>query len=88
MRLYRKMPTAIYDSSYLTFRRRAAVLYGYKNNINNAALANYNLVRTEQPTLESGEIITTRRQGGCIAAQDASGVSFNRQTPGPCCGGV
>jgi len=84
----RKMPTAIYDASYITFRRRAGVLYGYKNNINTAAAANYNIVRTEQPTLQTGEIITTRRQGGCIAAQDASGVAFNRQNPGPCCGGV
>jgi len=82
------MPTAIYDASYITFRRRAGVLYGYKNNINTAAAANYNIVRTEQPTLQTGEIITTRRQGGCIAAQDASGVAFNRQNPGPCCGGV
>ena len=84
----RKMPTAIYDASYITFRRRAGVLYGYKNNINTAAATNYNIVRKEQPTLQTGEIITTRRQGGCIAAQDASGVAFNRQNPGPCCGGV
>lgn len=80
------MPTAIYDSSYLTFRKRAATLYGYSNNLKNAAAANYNVVRREQPTLQSGEIITTRRQGGCIAAQDASGISFNRPSPGPCSG--
>ena len=78
------MPTAIYDASLITFRKRAAVLYGYKNNINNAALVNYNVVRSEQPTLQSGEIITTRRQGKCICAQDASGVSFNRSAPGAC----
>ncbi|NBO71525.1 MAG: hypothetical protein EBU66_12660 [Bacteroidetes bacterium] len=82
------MPTAIYDASYITFRRRAGVLYNYKNNINTAANGNYNIVRKEQPTFQTGEIITTRRQGGCIAAQDASGVPFNRQNPGPCCGGV
>ena len=81
------MPTAIYDASLITFRKRAAVLYGYKNNLNAAALVNYNIVRSEQPTFESGEIITTRKQGGCFCAQDASGVSFNRSAPGACnCG--
>ena len=80
------MPTAVYDASYITFRKRAAVLYGYSNNLKNAAAANYNVVRREQPTYQTSEIIETRRQGGCIAAQDASGVSFNRPSPGPCSG--
>lgn len=82
------MPTAIYDSSYLTFRKRAGVLSGYKANLNAASLVNYNVVRKEQPTLQSGEIITTRRQGACICAQDASGISFNRSACGPCSGRV
>ena len=81
------MPTAVYDASYITFRKRAATLYGYNNKLNNAAAVNYNVVRREQPTLQSGEIITTRRQGGCICSQDAAGLSFNRPSPGPCCGG-
>jgi len=82
------MPTAIYDSSYLTFRKRAGVLSGYKANLNRAALADYNFVRKEQPTFQSAEIITTRRQGTCICAQDASGINFNRSSCGPCSGKV
>ena len=78
------MPTAIYDSSYLTFRRRAAVLYGYKANLAAASVSNYNVVLKEQPTLQSGEIITTRRQGGCICASDAAGLSIQANAPGAC----
>ena len=81
------MPTAVYDASLITFRKRAGVLYGYKNNIAAAAAVDYNVVRSEQPTLQSGEIITTRRQGGCFCAQDAAGEPFNRSAPGACnCG--
>jgi hypothetical protein len=81
------MPTSIFDASYITFRKRAAVLYGYNNNLTTAAASNYNIVRKEQPTLQSAEIISTRRQGGCICAQDALGQSFNRPTSGACgCG--
>lgn len=79
------MPTAIYDSSYLTFRKRAAVLYGYKNSIDTAAVVDYSIVRKEQPTLQTGEIPVTRRQGGCICASDAAGLPLNsRSTTGPC----
>jgi len=77
------MPTAIYDSSYLTFRKRAATLYSYNASILSARAVS-NIVRTEQPTLQTGEIITTRKQGGCICADDASGLGFNRSAPGPC----
>ncbi len=82
------MPTAIYDSSYLTFRKRAGVLSAYKSALSAAAVGNYNVVRKEQPTLQSGEVIITRRQGACICAQDASGESFNRSSCGPCSGGA
>lgn len=82
--IIRKMPTAIYDSSYLTFRKRAGVLAGYKANITAASASNYNFVRTEQPTLQTGEIITTRRQGGCFCTEDANGTPFNRASPGKC----
>ena len=85
---YRKMPTTIYDSSYLTFRKRAAVLYGYNNKVNEYAATDKSIVRREQPTLQTGEIIFTRRQGGCFCAMDASGLPINsRSTNGPCaCG--
>ena len=78
------MPTGVYDASYITFRKRAATLYGYSNNLKNASAANYNWVRREQPTFQSGKIITTRRQGGRQCSPDRPGVSFNRPSPGPC----
>lgn len=81
------MPTAIFDSSYITFRKRAGVLNAYKSTITAASLGDYNFVRTEQPTLQTAEIISTRKQGGCICAQDSAGTPFNRPGPGPCCGG-
>lgn len=82
------MPTAIYDSSYLTFRKRAAVLYGYNNKLNEYAAIDKSIVRTEQPTLQTAEIIVTRRQGGCFCTADAAGLPINsRTTTGPCaCG--
>ena len=79
------MPTAIYDSSYLTFRKRAATLYGFNKKISDAAAADYSIVRREQPTFQTAEIIATRRQGGCFCSTDASGLPINtRATPGPC----
>lgn len=78
------MPTAVYDSSYLTFRRRAGVLSAYKTSITTASTVDYNIVRKEQPTLQSAEIITTRRQGACFCSDANAGNSFNRPTPGPC----
>lgn len=82
--MIRKMPTAVYDSSYLTFRKRAGVLSAYKSGLNAAAVVDYNLVRREQPTLQTAEIIITRKQGACFCAQDASGIAFNRNSSGPC----
>ena len=75
------MPTAVYDSSYLTFRKRAGVLSAYKTAI---AAAEGNTVRTDQPTLQSGEVITTRRQGACFCADANAGNNFNRPAPGAC----
>jgi len=85
---YRKMPTAIYDSSYLTFRKRAAVLYGYNNKVNEYANTDYSIVRKEQPKLQTAEILATRKQGGCFCSADAAGLPINsRTTTGPCgCG--
>ena len=77
------MPTAVYDASYLTFRNRAKVLYGY-NQARQAAMNAGQTVRLEQPTLQSGEIITTRKQGGCFCSNDAAGNSATYQGIGPC----
>ncbi len=81
------MPTAVYDASYITFRNRAKVLYGYNNAIKAAQNAG-TTVRTEQggqPT--SAEVIITRQQGGCFCSNDAAGLSITRQGEGACgCG--
>lgn len=78
------MPTAVYDASYLTFRKRAGVLSAYKATIDTAANSSTGSVRQEQPTLQSAEIITTRRQGACICSDANAGNSFNRPSPGAC----
>ena len=78
------MPTAVYDASYLTFRKRAGVLSAYKSAIDTAANSSTGSVRQEQPTLQSAEIITTRRQGACFCSDANAGNSFNRPAPGPC----
>ncbi len=76
------MPTAVYDASYLTFRKRAAALYAFNNAIQTAR-NNGGSVRTEQPTLQTAEVIITRKQGGCFCSDDAAGLSATRQGPGP-----
>lgn len=77
------MPTTVYDASLLTFRKRAKALYAYNASLTGAITAGAS-VRREQPTLQSGEVITTRKQGGCFCANDAAGLSMTAQGPGPC----
>lgn len=77
------MPTAIYDSSYLTFRRRAGVLNAYKSSLDTASTTDYNVVRKEQPTLQTLEVVTTRRQGGCFCT-GGSVQNDMRSATGPC----
>jgi hypothetical protein len=79
------MPTAVYDASYITFRNRAKTLYAFNNAVQQArAQGNYTTLRTEQPTLQSAEIIITRQQGGCFCTNDAAGLSITNQGPGAC----
>jgi hypothetical protein len=77
------MPTTVYDASLITFRARAKALYAFANQ-NAAAVTAGTTVRREQPTLQSGEVITTRKQGGCFCTSDAAGLSMTAQGPGPC----
>lgn len=80
------MPTAVYDASYLTFRKRAKALYGFNAAISAAQLAGTTL-RREQPTVQMAEVILTRKQGGCFCSNDAAGLSVTSQGRGPCsCG--
>jgi hypothetical protein len=80
------MPTAVYDSSYLTLRKQAKTLYAFNNAVQTARNGgNYTLVRSEQPTLQSAEVILVRKQGGCFCSDDAAGLSVQgRQTTGAC----
>lgn len=80
------MPTAVYDASYLTLRKQAKSLYGYKAAIDTGIAAGTTR-RTEQPTMQMAEVILVRKQGGCFCTADAAAQSATRQGPGPCsCG--
>jgi hypothetical protein len=67
----------------LTFRKRAAVLSGYKAALDAGIVAG-TTVRREQPTVQMAEVIVTRKQGGCFCTADAAGLSATRQGTGPC----
>lgn len=77
------MPTAVFDASLITFRKRAGTLAAFKTNLDLQNTTS-NVVKREQPTFQSGEIITTRRQGTCICNDNNANNNFNRQTPGAC----
>lgn len=77
------MPTAIFDASLITFRKRSGTLAAYKTALDTQNTTN-NVVRREQPTFQSGEVITTRKQGTCICNDNNANNNFNRQTPGAC----
>lgn len=78
------MPTAVFDASYLTFRKRAGTLAAYKTSIDTALNSQNLLVRKEQPTFQSSEIISTRKQGTCICNDANANNNFNRSAPGAC----
>jgi len=78
------MPTAIFDASLITFRKRAGTLAAYNTTLVAQNNTQNLVVRREQPTLQSGEIITTRKQGTCICNDNNANNNFNRQTPGAC----
>jgi hypothetical protein len=77
------MPTAIFDASLITFRKRAGTLAAFKTNLDLQNTTN-NVVYREQPTFQSSEIISTRIQGKCICNDNNANNNFNRQTPGAC----
>ena len=77
------MPTAIFDASIITFRKRAGTLAAFKTQLDLQNTTN-NVVYREQPTLQTSEIISTRRQGSCICNDNNANNAFNRQGPGAC----
>ena len=78
------MPTAVYDASYITFRKRAGTLSAYYQTLSANQNVNGATVRTEQPTTQMAEVILTRKQGACICSDNNAGNSFNRATTGAC----
>ena len=75
------MPTAVFDASLITFRKRAGTLAAFKTSLDLQNTTN-NVVKREQPTLQSGEIITTRRQGTCICNDNNANnkcIRFNEE---------
>jgi hypothetical protein len=55
------MPTANYDASLLTQRRRNLVLYSW-NKANNAAVTAGTSIRREQPNMQLQTVVTYRQQ--------------------------
>ncbi len=78
------MPTAVYDASYLTFRKQAKTLSAFYTAQQSQINAQNLVVRAEQPQFQSGEIILIRKQGGCFCTNDAAGLSATAQGPGKC----
>ena len=82
------MPTAIFDSSYLTARKRAGVLNAYSaaNKAYRADTTNgdYNIVRRDQPTQPLAEVLIAVKQGGCFCRDANAGLSVQANAPGPC----
>ena len=54
------MPTTNRDASELTRKRRAMVLYGFKQQLDAS-----NSVRPEQTQSVTLDVVTARKQGGC-----------------------
>ena len=79
------MPTAVFDASYLTLRKRAKTLYAY-NAANTAAVNAGASILREQPTTQMAEVIVVRRQGGCFCTNDSDprGLSMTGNTAAGC----
>lgn len=78
------MPTAVYDSSYLTFRNRAKVLYGFNAAVEAARQMNPYITAREQLNAPTAEVIVVRKQGGCFCTNDAAGLPATNNGVGPC----
>ena len=79
------MPTAVFDASYLTFRKRAKTLSAF-NSANAAAVTAGTSILREQPTTQMAEVITTRKQGGCFCTNDRAGLTMTGNVAAACGG--
>ena len=73
------MPTDNYDASLVMMRKRNATLANYKTTMTTyQTTVNSNLVRTEQPTLQSAQVVAQRSGGsGCVC--DTSTTGYTRR---------
>lgn len=74
------MPTTNFDASELTRKRRAMVLYGFKQQLNAS-----NSVRPEQTQSVTLDVVTARKQGGCYCTALQNG-EYDKTSCG--CGGT
>jgi hypothetical protein len=66
------MPTTNFDSSLISTQRKAKALYAYNNTLQTAKQTNAS-VRREQLTTQTLDVVTLRKQGGCLCG--ATGAS-------------
>jgi hypothetical protein len=60
------MSVTVRDASIITKKNRDIALYAWKNQQTTAVNTGQNTILAEQPTYQSGEVVT-QRQLGCIA---------------------
>ena len=74
------MPTDNYDASLVMMRKRNAMVAAYKTNLTVAQNSNYGVVRQEQPTLQSAQVVAMRSgSNGCVC--DTSTGGYTRRNP-------
>ena len=71
-----KMPTDNYDASLVMQRKRNSTIKAFNNNLTNSKnTVNYNIVRNEQPTAQSAEVVAQRSGQGCVCDTSTSGYT-------------
>lgn len=68
------MPTAIFDASILTYRKRAGVLSNYYTTVVSVG-GTYPTTRREQNAAPLAEVILARKQGDCTDCGRTSGAT-------------
>jgi hypothetical protein len=84
------MSTTVRDASWITKKNRDVALYAWKNQQNNVVNAGGTTLLAEQPTYQSGQVVTQRNLG-CLACSQvtatATSVVINYPFVGPGGGG-
>lgn len=69
------MSTTVRDASLITKKNRDIALYAWKNQQNTFVNTGGTSVLTEQPTYQSGEVVTQRNLGCIACAQVTTGTN-------------